>query len=93
MKYPTNGRGKTIPHTQRIELGANYILIERHNKDSAEIESNLHGTDTEEDRDYNSAIDGMESLLLAMAIEGVDFTTPSMLDALQSAIDGITNNT
>ena len=39
-----------------------------------------------------AALDGLESLLLAMAVEGIDLRTPAMRRALEAAVDAIGNN-
>ena len=41
---------------------------------------------------YGAAIDGLESLLLALASEGVDLGTPQVETAVKSAIEAIANN-
>jgi hypothetical protein len=41
---------------------------------------------------YNGAIDGLESLILAQACEGIDITTDAYKRAIISAIEGIDNN-
>jgi hypothetical protein len=40
----------------------------------------------------NAAIDGMESLILAMACNGVDITTEKMKQAICTAVEAINNN-
>jgi hypothetical protein len=39
-----------------------------------------------------AAIDGLEALLLAMAVEGIDLRTPAMRRAIQTAVDAIGNH-
>ena len=56
------------------------------------ITSNLHTTEDEDD-EYNSAIDGIESLILAHAVEGIDITAPAYIKGIQTAVDGAANNT
>jgi hypothetical protein len=41
---------------------------------------------------YNSAIDGIEALVLAMGCAGIDLETPAMLEAIETAIDNCANN-
>ena len=67
---------------------------------SGNISSNLHETpneaimeDADEVRDYNSAIDGMESLILACACSGVDVESTAFLEAIETALEAISNNT
>jgi hypothetical protein len=56
------------------------------------ITSNLHTTEDEDD-EYNSAIDGIEALILAHAVEGIDITAPAYVQGIQSAVDAAANNT
>jgi len=41
---------------------------------------------------FNSAIDGMESLILAAACEGVDIGSAAFLKAIETTLDSIGNN-
>ena len=41
---------------------------------------------------FNLAIDSIESLLIAMTCEGIDVEQPGMENAVQSALDAISNN-
>lgn len=43
--------------------------------------------------DFNKIMDGIESLILAQAQAGVDVESPAYLEALETAIDAIGNNT
>ena len=43
-------------------------------------------------RDYNLAMDGIESLLLALACEGVDVSSQAFRNALQTATESCANN-
>jgi hypothetical protein len=45
-----------------------------------------------EDKDYNSAMDGIESLLLACACSGVNIETPAFLEAIETAVESCSNN-
>jgi hypothetical protein len=40
---------------------------------------------------FNAAIDGIESMILALAVAGVDVETPAVVEAIESAIDAIGN--
>ena len=42
---------------------------------------------------YNSAIDGLESLLLAMACQNTPVDTPEMIIAIETALQAIDSNT
>jgi len=41
---------------------------------------------------YNSAMDGMESMILGHAIAGIDITTPAYKEGIESAVQGCANN-
>ena len=41
---------------------------------------------------YNSAIDGLESLVLAHACEGVDVTDTKYVEGIETALEAIANN-
>ena len=49
-------------------------------------------TTAAEDVDYNLAIDGIEALVLAHAIAGVDVESPAYLEGIETALDGAVNN-
>jgi hypothetical protein len=51
------------------------------------VESNIKGKGH-----YGAAIDGLESLLLALAAEGVDLGTPQVENAVKNAVESIANN-
>ncbi len=59
---------------------------------------NREGTDKtysetiEDARVYNAAIDGLESLILAIACEGIDIESVPFQDAVQTALDTIERN-
>jgi hypothetical protein len=65
---------------------------------SGTVISNLHTDEltepTEEgDDEYNSVIDGIESLILAHAVEGIDISAPAYVKGIQTAVDAAANNT
>lgn len=41
---------------------------------------------------YNTAIDGMESLVLALACEGFEVISPKFMSAIQTTVDAIGNH-
>lgn len=47
---------------------------------------------SDEDIEYNAAVDGIESLLLAMACEGIPLDTPHMKRAIWTALESAANN-
>ena len=57
------------------------------------IESNLKVYDPDENTDeYNAAIDGMESTILAMACAGFNVESPAFKEAILTTLDAIENN-
>lgn len=42
-------------------------------------------------REYNIAVDTIESLVLAMVMEGIDVDSPAMKRALETALEAISN--
>ena len=55
------------------------------------------GADEPNERDdgraeFNAAIDGMGSLILALACEGVNLETHPMIDAINTAVESISNH-
>ncbi|OAM91620.1 hypothetical protein OH491_24305 [Termitidicoccus mucosus] len=71
----------TLPGNQYIKIAPGVIM------------SNLKvETRTTEDVKYNAAIDGFESLLLAMAGAGFPMDTNEMKEAVETAIDAIAHN-
>jgi len=55
--------------------------------DSLEDEDGANGR-----RDYNSAIDGIEAMILGHAVAGIDITDPKYLEGIESAVQGCANN-
>jgi len=58
---------------------------------SGTITSDLRTTQSEDEL-YNSAMDGIESLILACACSGIDIETPAFLEAIETAVEGCSNN-
>ena len=64
------------------------------------IQSELHETDCDSDRDsldhelsaYYGAMDGIESMIMAHAIAGVDIETPAYIEGIETAVQGCANN-
>lgn len=57
------------------------------------LSSNLHIEEPEGDeRLYEAAINGVESLILSLASEGVDITTPSFVRSIEDSIQTIENH-
>lgn len=43
-------------------------------------------------RAFNSAVDGLEALILAHACAGVDITSPAYIEGVETAVDAIGNH-
>jgi hypothetical protein len=56
------------------------------------ISSNLKEHDNDPCIEYNAAMTGIESLLLALACEGVDITDPRFKRALQTTLEACADN-
>ncbi len=55
------------------------------------ISSSLHGDDPV-DTLYRAALDGMESMILAHAIAGVDVESPAYVEGIETAVEAAANN-
>lgn len=69
-----------------IEFDDNVITIE-----SNSIQSNLHETGDNCEL-YNAAIDGIESLILALSCAGIDAGSKEFVGAVKTAVDACANN-
>lgn len=77
-----------------LTIGAHTITVLLEDKTSGTISSNLHVVEAGGDVEaYNAEIDGLESLVLAHACAGVNISDKRYIAGLQSAIEGIENNT
>ena len=45
-----------------------------------------------EDELYNAAMDGIESMILAHAVAGVDIETPAYLEGIETAVNACAHN-
>jgi hypothetical protein len=56
---------------------------------AGEITSDLHKGDSggEDDSQYEAAIDGIESLILAHACAGMDITAPAYIEGIETAVE------
>ena len=60
---------------------------------SGAIASDLHAAGrSAADRQYNAAIDGLESLILAHACAGVDVESPAYVEGVETAVEAIANH-
>jgi len=60
------------------------------NEDAGTIESDLH--EDSESTQYDAAIDGLESLILAHACAGVDVEAQAYVDGVGEALEAISNH-
>jgi hypothetical protein len=60
---------------------------------SGSIVSDLREPTTAANRQYNAAIDGLESLILAHACAGVDVESRAYVEGVETAVDAIANHT
>jgi len=58
---------------------------------SGSIASDLREPKTAANRQYNAAIDGVESLILAHACAGIDVESPAYIEGIETAVDAIAN--
>ncbi len=90
-------------HTRVLTLCDGEITIEFDDEGIAcNISSKLHETVADEDANdpeevlgvefYNSMIDGIESLILACACEGIDVVSTEFQSAVQTALQACANN-
>ena len=57
------------------------------------LSSNLHIDEPEGDEKlYEAAINGLESLILSLASEGVDIATPSFVRSIEDSVQAIENH-
>ena len=85
-----------MPDSELIEIkiAGHTIKIALDGEGNGEITSDLHmDEDNDEDETYNSAIDGLEALVLAQACAGLNVTSQKYAEALETAVDAIANNT
>ena len=59
---------------------------------SGAITSDLRTAGTAANRQYNAAIDGLESLILAHACAGVDVESPAYVEGVEVAVEAIANH-
>ena len=88
-----NPANKTI----RLPCYGIAVTLARGNSDETpgggSIASDLHAADrSAKDRHYNSAIDGLESLILAHACAGVDVESPAYVEGIEAAVEAIANH-
>ena len=73
---------------KEIEIIGGTVVIE----DNMLMSTGLRAEDSPEYVEYNSAVDGVESLILALAMEGYDISDPKFISALNTTMDALSNN-
>jgi hypothetical protein len=62
------------------------------NKSGASISSAMKKQDTLENKTFNTAVDGLESIILAHFCAGLDITSPAYLEGIETAYQALGNN-
>jgi len=87
-----NPAGRTI----RLPCYGITITLGRENGEdkpgSGAIASDLHAVGTASNRQFNAAIDGLESLILAHACAGVEVEAPAYIEGVETAVEAIANH-
>ena len=87
-----NQTGRTI----RLPCYGITITLARENgvdkPGSGAIASDLRAAGTASNRQFNTAIDGLESLILAHACAGVDVESPAYVEGIETAVEAIANH-
>jgi hypothetical protein len=60
-------------------------------KAGASISSDMPAPDYVANRDFNSAVDGIESMILAHFCAGIDVSTPAYLEGIETAYEALCN--
>lgn len=70
------------------------ITVQKFTPGGGTIESNLKNglTDSDEDKAYGNAVDGMESMLLALACAGFDLSGEPGGVAIRTALEALDSN-
>lgn len=81
-----------------IRVGEDCITLQLDGEDGGAVRSTLQITERDADfeaeyrQDYNSAIDGLESLVLAHACAGVDVQDARYVAGIGAALEAISNH-
>lgn len=75
--------------SREIRLAAYDIVIALLPQGGGVIESSLHGDD--DSSEATAALDGLESMILAHAVAGIDVSLPAYLEGIETAVDAIWN--
>lgn len=81
---------------KEVKLPVHGIRINLTEDGGGSITSDLHEDDPpaegEDEKLYNAAIDGIESIILGHAIAGVDVESPAYLEGIESAVEAAAHN-
>jgi hypothetical protein len=81
-----------------IRVGEDCITLQLDGEGGGAVQSTLQITETEADfeaeyrQDYNPAVNGLESLVLAHACAGIDVQDPRYVAGIGAALDAISNH-
>jgi len=75
-----------------INLPCFEIVVKLFDNNYGTISSNLKDGGDSSNIKFDSAIDGVESLILSCACEGIDIESPAFLCAIETTIDAISFN-
>ena len=84
--------------TIEIRVGSDTITLQLDGRGGGTSSSTLHITEADKDfgaeyqASYNSAVDGLESLVLAHACAGVDVEDPRYVAGTAAALEAISNH-
>lgn len=80
-----------MPQVIQIKLSTGEkIVVQSKEGKYHRIESDLKAADGS-NQDFDNAIDGLESLILAHACTGVDITDPKYVEGIETALEAIAN--
>jgi hypothetical protein len=86
---------RTVARKIRLPCYGITLMLARENDaeepGSGSIVSDLRDPDTAANQQYNAAIDGLESLILAHACAGVDVESSAYVEGIETAVDAIAN--
>lgn len=85
-----------MSQAKTITLNAHSIVVHLTGDGGGAISSTLKVAEVDsenalDDRMYNAAIDGIESMVLAHAVAGVDIQSPGYQEGIQAAVDAVGN--
>ena len=94
VRRPNNERVKRI----EIRVGKDCITLQLDGEGGGVVQSTLQITERDAEfeaeyrQDYNSAIDGLESMVLAHACAGIDVRDARYVGGIGTALDAISNH-